>query len=331
MIICAFIASGARAPSRPISLALNRWSFLAFSLILALISGCGVSGNTSFSGQSKPSPTATPAITPASGTSGTASLSVMIADSAPSATIFYTVDGSTPTPSSKSYSGPIVITANTTIKAIAMASGYHPNAVASGTYTVSAAETAAAAPTFSPASGAAFASTLSVSIADSTQGATIYYTTNGSIPTRTSRIYSGPITITANTTANAIATASGFAQSAVRSASYTLRSVAANPTFSPASRTNFASTLSVSIADSTPGATIYYTTNGSAPTTSSSVYSGPITISASSTVKAIAGSGFTTSGVASASYTSTTGAAGVVSDNLDEPLEETTTGRKLLA
>src|SRR3984957_1874597 len=42
----------------------------------------------------------------------------------------------------------------------------------------------------------------------------------------------------------------------------------ATPTFSPASGASFTSSLSVSIADSTPGATIYYTTNGSTPTTS---------------------------------------------------------------
>src|SRR6202023_1329209 len=108
-----------------------------------------------------------------------------------------------------------------------------------------------------------FASSLSVSIADSTPGATIYYTTNGSTPTTGSQVYSGPITIAAATTIKAIAAGNGFASSAVASASYTLQSPAATPTFSPASGTSFASTLSVSIADSTPGATIYYTTNGS--------------------------------------------------------------------
>jgi hypothetical protein len=203
------------------------------------------------------------------------------------------------------------------VKAIATANNYTQSAVGSASYTL---QSPAATPLISPATGTSFATSLSVSVADSTPGATIYYTTNGSTPTTSSSVYSGPITITANTTVNAIATASGFTQSAVGSASYTLQSVAANPTFSPASGTTFTSTLSVSIADSTPGATIYYKTNGSAPTTSSSVYSGAITISASSTVQAIAGgNGFTSSGVASASYTSTTGAAGVVSDNLDEP------------
>ncbi len=95
----------------------------------------------------------------------------------------------------------------------------------------------------------------------------------------------------------------------------------ATPTFNPVSGTSFSSTLSVSVSDSTSGATIYYTTNGATPTTSSTVYSVPFTISTSSTVKAIAtASGMTQSGVASASYTlSSESGGGVVSDNLDEP------------
>src|SRR6202035_5029299 len=125
---------------------------------------------------------------------------------------------------------------------------------------------------------------------------------------------------TAATTVKAIAAGNGFATSAVASASYTLQSPAATPTFNPASGTSFASTLSVSIADSTPGSTIYYTTNGSTPTTGSQVYSGPITITATTTISAITtANGFTQSALASATYTDTSGSTGgIVSDNFDE-------------
>src|SRR6202044_1695672 len=75
--------------------------------------------------------------------------------------------------------------------------------------------TVAATPTFTPASGTSFSSTLNVSIADATPSASIYYTTDGSTPTTASQLYSGPFTISATTTVHAIAAASGYTQSAL--------------------------------------------------------------------------------------------------------------------
>ena len=62
---------------------------------------------------------------------------------------------------------------------------------------------------------------------------------------------------------------------------------AATPTFSPPAGT-YAVAQSVTISDTTPGAAIYYTTDGTTPTTDSSVYSLPITVSSSETIEAIA-------------------------------------------
>lgn len=59
------------------------------------------------------------------------------------------------------------------------------------------------------------------------------------------------------------------------------------PTVQPSGGIYLAPT-SVSISCSTPGSTIYYTTNGSTPTTSSTVYSAPFTVSSTTTVKAMA-------------------------------------------
>jgi hypothetical protein len=143
-----------------------------------------------------------------------------------------------------------------------------------------------------------------VTIADSTTGATIYYTTNGTTPTTSSTLYSGAITVSGTETVEAIAVASGYSNSAVASATYTITVTpqAATPVFSPAAG-SYTSTQSVTIADSTTGAAIYYTTNGTTPTASSTLYNGAITVSTTETIEAIAvASGFSNSAVATAAY-----------------------------
>jgi hypothetical protein len=172
----------------------------------------------------------------------------------------------------------------------------------------------AANPVFSPAGGT-YSSAQSVTITSSTSGASIRYTLDGSNPTPTTgTLYSGPVSIAATATLKAIAYASGYDNSAVTSASYTITvpSVAA-PTFSPAGGT-YSSAQSVTIASSTSGASIRYTLDGSTPTsTAGTLYSGAVTISTSATLKAIAyKSGMSDSAVTSASYTINTAPVGVV-------------------
>jgi unsaturated rhamnogalacturonyl hydrolase len=78
----------------------------------------------------------------------------------------------------------------------------------------------------------------------------------------------------------------------------------ATPTFSPAGDT-YASPVSVTLSSATAGATVRYTTDGSAPsTTAGTIYSGPISIARTTTLKAIAySSGLAPSPVATATYT----------------------------
>jgi hypothetical protein len=78
---------------------------------------------------------------------------------------------------------------------------------------------------------------------------------------------------------------------------------AATPTFSPAAG-EFASAQTVTISDTTPGAAIYYTTDGSTPTTASTPYTAPVSISATETLSAIAVAppGYTVSATASGLY-----------------------------
>ena len=62
--------------------------------------------------------------------------------------------------------------------------------------------------------------------------------------------------------------------------------------------TPFLGSTEVTIACSTDGASIYYTLNGDEPTTASTAYTGPFTINATATVKAIAISAGTSSSIA---------------------------------
>ncbi len=160
-----------------------------------------------------------------------------------------------------------------------------------------------AAPTFSPAAGT-YNAVQTVNIYDQSPGVSIYYTTDGSTPTTSSTLYSGPVTVSSTETINAIGTssASGVTNSSVGTAAYTIQLPAATPTFSPAGG-SYAAAQTVAISDATSGATIYYTTDGSTPTTSSKVYSAPVTVSSSAVLKAIAAaSGSPNSNVGAATY-----------------------------
>ncbi len=79
----------------------------------------------------------------------------------------------------------------------------------------------AATPTLSPAPGA-YTSAQTVTLSDTTSGAIIYYTTNGTTPTVESPVYSQPFQVSATTTVQAIAVASGYNNSAIAAGTYFL-------------------------------------------------------------------------------------------------------------
>ena len=122
--------------------------------------------------------------------------------------------------------------------------------------------------------------TSKVSISCTTPNSTIYYTTDGSSPTTSSPPYSAPFSVTSPTTIKAIATHSVLATSFVAELAITQ---VATPTI----QNNDSNAISITCA--TEGATIYYTLDGSAPTTSSTEYTEPLTDNVSNVaIKAIA-------------------------------------------
>ena len=164
-----------------------------------------------------------------------------------------------------------------------------------------------ATPAFSPGGGS-YTTSQTVTISDTTQGAVLYCTTDGTTPTTSSPQCSQPTTVFQTEFLQAIAVAPNLSPSAVVSAGYTIGlKPAATPTFSPAGGT-YTSMQAVTINDTTTGANIYYTTDGTVPAAPSStstgkLYTGPVTVSASETLSAIAeASGYSNSAVASAAY-----------------------------
>jgi hypothetical protein len=147
-------------------------------------------------------------------------------------------------------------------------------------------EPSAAAPVITP-NGGTFGSTQSVTLSSTTTSAQIFYTLDGTTPTPASTLYAGPIQISTDTTLKAIASAAGYIQSAMSSAVFSFSDQTPLISFSPAAGT-YSSVQEVTLSDADASAKIYYTTDGSTPSASSTLYAGPIKVAVSETIKAIA-------------------------------------------
>ena len=180
-----------------------------------------------------------------------------------------------------------------------------------------------ATPTFSPAAGAV-ASGTEITISCATDDATIYYTTDGSTPSTSSTVYNpaSKPTVTAATTFKAYAVKAGSPDSEVATAAYTISEPVANPTFDPDGGT-YSSAQSVTISCTTPGAAIYYTTDGTEPTTGSTLYSGAINVDESMTIKAITVKADMANGSAQATYTINIPSITVSTNSINAPAAET--------
>jgi glycosidase len=105
----------------------------ALLLCAVLLAGCGGGGGAAPSSNTPQA--ATPVLSAGTGTYTTLQR-VAISEPTAGATVYYTIDGSTPTAASAVYSAPIPVAATTTIEAFAAASGYTGSSVAQATFTI---------------------------------------------------------------------------------------------------------------------------------------------------------------------------------------------------
>ena len=152
----------------------------------------------------------------------------------------------------------------------------------------------------------AFAGSTTVTITCDTTAASIYYTTDGSEPSaENGTLYNGAIDVTNSVTIKAIALKDGCVPSAVVTKKLTNTSCVEIPVLSvPAG--DFWNTITVFVTGATSGATYYYTTDGTEPSSSSSKYvaSTGIKIDATTNLKVVGTkSGLANSSVVSAEYT----------------------------
>lgn len=145
---------------------------------------------------------------------------VTIASATPGATIYYTLDGNEPTASSEVYSVPLSIPYNTTIHAFATAPNHQDSPVSIAVYSTHFGPKVGT-PVFSLPSGT-YSSPQTVEITVVTPNAQIFYTTDGTWPTAASTEYVDPVTVQATVTIMSLGVATGFADSDVATAMYTI-------------------------------------------------------------------------------------------------------------
>ncbi len=122
-------------------------------------------------------------------------------------------------------------------------------------------------PTFNPVAGT-YTGAQNVAISTTTSGATIYYTTDGTQPTTSSKVYSSEIAVSVDTTIRAMCNSATTTNSQVAVASYVIQNAAVEaPSFNPTASVQNNDFL-LALTTTTAGATICFTLDGSTPSCS---------------------------------------------------------------
>ncbi|MEG0339607.1 MAG: chitobiase/beta-hexosaminidase C-terminal domain-containing protein, partial [Oscillospiraceae bacterium] len=185
-----------------------------------------------------------------------------------------------------------------TVKALAAANGSEGGATQVFTYTI---REKTASPTASIPTGAVTLEGATVTL--SAREGDIFFTTDGTTPSTSSRLYTEPIEVPGSMVLKAIALAKDKTESDVVEYHYSYADQAFAPSMSiPSGEIEQGKLLTLS--SETKDASIYYTTNGAEPTEKSTLYTAPISIMRPVTIKAIAVyKGLRNSAVNSAFYT----------------------------
>ncbi|MDD3236019.1 MAG: chitobiase/beta-hexosaminidase C-terminal domain-containing protein, partial [Candidatus Cloacimonetes bacterium] len=235
------------------------------------------------------------------------------------ASVYYTTNGTDPTTASALYNNAAFnIDANDVINGsadvIVKVKGFKTNwdasTVLSRTYTFQ-----AATPMFNVASGL-YPDAQNLVLTTTTVGGVIHYTTDGSVPTLVSPTYVNPLLISSSVTVKARAFNGDYLPSTIASATYVIgtNQLVALPTFTPAAGT-YATAQTIQINCATPGATIYYRTDGLDPTNFDTPFVAGIVVPLNTTVTIKARAykdGFIASQVATATFVITNKVAPVV-------------------
>ncbi len=287
---------GWREYTRPISFTNNSASNVTIKA--KAVHGRYVSGSQEVEVEFMRSKMANPVVTPAGGAVEFGS-TVTISYDTEGSEVYYTVDGSAPSPfwSAERYTEPIEINKAMTIKALTYHNCYNWSDVVEAVFTLK----EVAKPVFAPNGGVVELGS-TVAIHCDTPNATIHYTTNGSTPTEKSAVYTEPIAVNEAMTIRAMAVRENYVNSAVATATFRLKEVA-KPVFTPTGgEVERGSTVAIHC--DTPNATIHYTLDGSTPTEQSAIYTAPIVVNETMTIKALAvRENYVNSAVAEATFT----------------------------